>query len=141
MTIFLDTGILVATNVKDPRHAETMRLLDAAAAAAWGRVFTSDFVLAEALNYVRRKVPRPSAAEDVLAIAFGTDELPPLADVLRVSTPTFAAALADYRARWDAGLSLTDWTTVAVMRERGIEHLATYDAGFGPWADVVVAPA
>lgn len=69
--------------------------------------------------------------------AFGRVDIPPSIQLLRISSATFAVALDEYRSRWDAGLSFTDWTTVALMRERGIDHLATFDRGFAPWARIV----
>lgn len=100
-------------------------------AGEWKGVHTSDYVIAEALNFVRAKIRRREAADALLDLIFGRPDTPPLVtSVLRVHSARFAAALELYRRNFDRGLSFTDWTTITAMEGEGIDQLATFDGGF-----------
>ena len=134
--LFLDTGVLLASVLeKDAHHAEATQIL---ADDRWGRFHTSDHVLAEALNYARRKVRRPEVAERIVALAFGDESAAPLIDVVhRVHSGRFAAALERYRSEFERGLSFTDWASVVLIEEEGLDAIATFDGGFRGLVEVV----
>lgn len=130
--------LVAAANADDVRHARARRLLADIVAGEHGAPCTSDFVLAETFNFVRQRIGRKAAAEEVKAVVFGRPAARPLVEgVLRVSAPCLAASLERYLKKWPAGLSLTDWTSVVLMEERGIEAIATFDRGFEAWVQVV----
>lgn len=130
--LFLDTGVFVALVHKgDKQHQPARRLLDQIADGAFSGVYTSDYVLAEAWNFIRMKIRRQEAAETVSRLAFGRSNAPPLVtEILRVHGHRFAAALARYREEFERGLSFTDWTSVVLMDEARIGTIATFDRGF-----------
>lgn len=135
--LFLDTGVLLASVLADDvNHERAVSMLEKA--GAWRGVHTSDYVLAEGLNFIRQKVRRPNAAESFLALAFGSNDEPALVDsVLRVHGGRFAAALDRYRREFDRGLSFTDWTSVVLVEEENFGAIATFDKGFRGLVDVV----
>jgi predicted nucleic acid-binding protein len=135
--LFLDTSVLLAAIIsKDAGHEEAVRILSRV--SQWGSVHTSDYVVAEALNYVRMKMKRAELAEKVVALTFGEDDEPPLVDsVLRVHGARFAAALERYRREFARGLSFTDWSSVVLMEEERLSTIATFDGGFRGIVDVV----
>jgi predicted nucleic acid-binding protein len=103
-----------------------------------GRAVTSDYVLAEALNFVRQRVKSEAVARTLDGDVFGrAGHRPIVRDVLRVHGGVFASALDAYRTRWKAGLSFTDWTTVELARVHHIDAVASFDQGFAAWLDVV----
>lgn len=130
--VFLDTGILIAAVLpRDPDHAAAVDVLHRLADREWMAAHTSDYVVTEALNFLRMKVKRKDTAEAMLSLVFGADDLRPVvASVLRVHSGRFSRALDLYRREHDRGLSLTDWTSVVSMRDAGIEAIATFDRGF-----------
>jgi len=132
MRLFLDTGpLLAAVLPRDPDHSAARAILHRAADREWTSVQTSDFVLAEAFNFIRVKVKRVETAESLAALVFGADKVPPLVrSVARVHAARFAAALDRYRKDFDRGLSLTDWSSVVIVEEEGIGEIATFDDGF-----------
>lgn len=137
--LFLDTGIFVAAvSATDEHHAAARSVLRRISAREWESVYTSDFVVAEALNYVARKIRRREAADLVLALAFGADDAPAfVSSVVRIHGGRFAAAVELLRSKFARGLSLTDWTSVVAMEEMRIGHIATFDGGFKGLATVV----
>ncbi|HEV8359901.1 MAG TPA: PIN domain-containing protein, partial [Candidatus Thermoplasmatota archaeon] len=79
--VFLDTGVLLAAVLpRDPDHEAAVALLHRLADGAWASAHTSDYVVAEALNFVWMKVKRRDTAEALLAVVFGTEEVPPALD-------------------------------------------------------------
>lgn len=135
--VFLDTGVLLAAVLPDdPNHPDAVRILEAS--EGWRSAQTSDHVVAEGLNFIRQKVRRRKVSEDLIGLVFGQEEKPPLVDdVLRVHSGRSAAALDRYRREFDRGLSFTDWTSVVLMDEEGLDAIATFDRGFKGLVDVV----
>ncbi|HVL86514.1 MAG TPA: PIN domain-containing protein [Candidatus Thermoplasmatota archaeon] len=132
-SLFVDTGPFVAlASPRDRFHERAGELLRRIAAREWSYVTTSDFVLAETLNFVQRKIRRKDAMDRVMELAFGSSRQPPIVrDVQRVHAGRFASATHAMSAGFDRGLSFTDWTTIVVMREAGISEVATFEGGFG----------
>jgi predicted nucleic acid-binding protein len=132
MRLFVDTGpLLAAVLPRDPDHDAAVAILRRATEGAWTSVHTSDFVLAEALNFIRMKVKRAQTAEALVTLAFGSDKFPPLfQSVSRVHSARFAVALDHYQKEFGRGLSLTDWTSVVIAQDEGLDEIATFDDGF-----------
>lgn len=134
--VFLDTGILLALVLPgDPDHAAALRLLESS--ENWRSLWTSDYVVAEGLDFLRQKVKRRKPAEDFIGLAFGAEGKAHVDDVLRVHSGRFAAALERYRNEFDRGLSFTDWTSVILIEEKKLDAIATLDGGFRGLVDVV----
>lgn len=131
-SVFLDTGVLLGFAwPRDAMHEAATRLMRRVADGEWRLVCTSDYVIAETLDFVRRKVRRLDVANRLLDVAFGGHEGEPLVDeVLRIYSGRFAAAMDLYRRDFRRGLSFTDWTTVVAMRQRALDDLATFDRDF-----------
>jgi len=137
MSIFLDTGIVVAAhNAHDSQHDRALAVLTQIREGVHGNPFTSDYVLDEAvtLALVRTKDRR-------IAKAVGEFFLPPDGEeesvvVLHVDETTIRAAWSSF-VRHDTALSFTDWTIVEQVRQLGIDVVATFDAKIRPWAPCI----
>jgi uncharacterized protein len=139
MRLFLDTAVLVARiNPRDTRHKDALTVFRRIQGGEWSAVHTSDHVVAETLNFIQARIGRKDAAEAFLDAVFGRSDAPPVVtSVLRIHSGRFAAAVERYRKHFDAGLSLTDCSSLVVMGEERIKQIATFDAGFRAFADVV----
>lgn len=139
MRLFVDTGVLIARiNPRDTRHAEAVRVFEAISEGRWQSVHTSDYVVAEALNFIQARIGRRDAAEALLDPIFGRADAPAVfTTVERIHSGRFAAAMERYRKQFDAGLSLTDWTTLVTMADERIKQVATFDGGFRGFAEVI----
>ena len=63
MSVFLDTGVIVAfDNPSDRNHETAVRILETAAAGPWGDVVTSDFIFDEAVTLTLTGTRRPEVA-------------------------------------------------------------------------------
>lgn len=84
------------------------------------------------------KIRKREAAAAVLDLVFGVPQARPLVgQVHRIHSARLAAAIERYIVDFDRGLSLTDWSTLVVMKEQRIAHLATFDHAFRGLVDVV----
>ena len=139
MKLFLDTGFFIAAiNTGDARCAQARAIAARIQEREWSSVHTSDYVVAEALNFAQGRLHSKRAAEALLDVVFGRPGARPIVQsVLRVHSGRFASALERYRKRFDDGLSFTDCTTLVVMHDERIKQLATFDAGFRGLVDVV----
>ncbi|MBI2078918.1 MAG: type II toxin-antitoxin system VapC family toxin [Euryarchaeota archaeon] len=137
--LFLDTGVLVgAASQADAQHLASRRILARVVQREWRRVYTSDLVLAEALNFAARKMKRLEAADAILGLVFGRKEAPPVvSDVLRVHGGRLATAIDRFRAEFKAGLTLTDWSSVVLMKELRIDEIATFDRGLNQFVRTI----
>jgi len=91
------------------------------------RLFTTEAVLTEFLNALADKGPlvRAAAVEMVTAIMSNS-----LVTVISQSGRTFSRSLAFYKARPDKGYSLTDCSSMLLMRERRLSEVLTTDRHF-----------
>lgn len=137
--LFLDTGVLVAAVYERDRHHErALEVLAGIAAGQWSAVYTSDLVVAEALNFATARFPSAAWVRAMLDLVHGGEGVPAfVTDVLRVHAGRFAEARRRHLERFDAGLSFTDWSTLVLLDELGIGALATFDRGFDGWCTVV----
>lgn len=90
-------------------------------------IVTSEFVLAEFLGFVCERGPtaRREAAGAVRRAANTSGTL-----VFPATSALFEAGLRLYEARPDKGYSLVDCTSMAIMRERGVDGVLTADRHF-----------
>lgn len=122
---FLDTAFVVArTNTRDQWHTVASRWEGWLTRRRW-RLVTTEFVLAEigdGLASVRFRSYAVRIIDQLLA--------DPRIEIVPSSAELFAAALVLYRARPDQNWGLTDCSSFAVMRERGLTAALTADDHF-----------
>jgi hypothetical protein len=133
MSAFVDTGVFVAfANVKDRDHAAAEELVDRIRRGELGVPYTSDYVFDEVVTTALSRTGNPDLAVRAGSLILGSPEssVKPLARLLRVDAAAFSDAWAAFRSKRSRGLSFTDQTTVALMRQAGIDSLVSFDSGF-----------
>lgn len=123
--LFADTVYWIAlTNSFDQYHAKAVEVSSALGNC---RLFTTEAVLTEFLNALADKGPlvRAAAVEMVEAIMKNSQ-----VTVIPQSWRTFSRSLAFYKARPDKGYSLTDCSSMLLMRERRLSEALTADRHF-----------
>jgi predicted nucleic acid-binding protein len=127
LSIFLDTGVLVAVkSADDRRHPRAEELMEPILKGEFGEIYTSDYVIDEAVTLVLTRTKRLE-----LAIAVGEYVLrSPRIIKLRVSEEVFDAAWERFKSLKEKPMSFTDCTSLALMEMRGIEGIASFDSGF-----------
>lgn len=121
----IDTGVLIAAfNRRDSLHSEGWAIVRAADTGDLQPLIVHDFVLAETLNHLNRKVSS-HAAREALRRLESSDGF----RLVRVSDVVYSIAKNDVFPK-EAGLSFVDALTVAYMREEDIHVLYSFDGGF-----------
>lgn len=123
--LFADTVYWIAlTNSFDQYHAKAVKVSSALGNC---RLFTTEAVLTEFLNALADKGPliRAAAVEMVEAIMNNSQ-----VTVIPQSRRSFNRSLAFYKARPDKGYSLTDCSSMLLMRERHPSEALTTDRHF-----------
>ncbi len=72
MTVFVDTGIFVALrNAEDVNHQRSKELMISALNGSWGRIYTSDYIIDEAITTALARTKRHDIAVDVGSYIIG----------------------------------------------------------------------
>ncbi|MGO9337745.1 MAG: type II toxin-antitoxin system VapC family toxin [Terracidiphilus sp.] len=123
--IFADTGYWIALLMpQDALHEEAHRLF---ATLAGVEIVTSDWVLIELLNGFSARGPYLRSLVSNAVSALKTN---PRVTVEPQVSETFADAFQLYRDRLDKDWSMTDCSSVLIMRRYGIDSALTHDKHF-----------
>lgn len=123
-TAVLDTTVLyAAADVSDARHDDALPILRGVDDGSLPEGRVVDYVLGETLNGVVRNLSHSSAV-DYLDRIVANNRF----DVSRPTSDAFATGKEVFRNH--RRLSLVDGLIVGYMRDRGLEYLYSFDAGF-----------
>ena len=127
MAVFVDTGIFVALhNADDEFHSKSKDLVKQALKGDFGRIFTSDYVIDEAVTAALVRTKRHDLAVDLGRHIIDS----PRITKLWIGEDSFNQAWEKFRAFKDKALSFTDCTSIALIEMRGIRHIMSFDCGF-----------
>ncbi len=127
MSIFIDTGIFVALrNAADRDHQRAKELMKRVLRAEFGAIYTSDYVIDEAITTALARTKRLELAIDVGEYVLSS----PRIKKLRVSEDVFNAAWERFKSLKERPMSFTDCTSLALMEKSGIGRIASFDSGF-----------
>ena len=127
MTIFVDTGIFVALrNAEDINYQRSKELIMTALKGDFGRIYTSDYIIDEAITTALARTKRHDIAVDVGTYILGSARFIKIA----VDNEIFNAAWLKFKTLKDKGLSFTDCTSIALSQKRGIKQILSFDCGF-----------
>ena len=130
MSVFLDTGVFLAFhNTRDAHHARALELVRTLVEGGLGTAYTSDYVFDEAVTVALVRTGRPENALAVGRMILG-ETTAPFTAILRVGEDGFKKAWTLFPQYADRGLSFTDCTSIALLRERGIESIVSFDEDF-----------
>ncbi len=126
---FIDTwGWIALGRRKDPRHAEAAEYYTALSRTG-ERIYTSDYVLDEAITLIFRRESFAEATRFINAIieAASSGQI-----IIERVTPERFAAAWDLRVRLTdkARISFTDLTSMIIMREFGVSRVLSEDRHF-----------
>lgn len=127
MAVFVDTGIFVALhNADDELHSKSKELIKRALKGDFGRIFTSDYVIDEAVTTALVRTKRHDLAVDLGRHIIDS----PRITKIWIGEDSFKQAWEKFKMFKDKALSFTDCTSIALMEMRGIKHIMSFDCGF-----------
>jgi len=126
LSVFIDTGIFVAArNAADKDHRRGKELMKRAFDGEFGAVYTSDYVIDEAVTTALARTKRLGLAIDIGEFILRS----PRIIKLRVSEDVFDAAWEKFKSLRKP-MSFTDCTSLALVEKGGIGRIASFNSGF-----------
>lgn len=117
----LDSGVWIgAFNPKDVHHSEAKPILTS---GELEKVLLTDHIFGEVLTYARRKI-RPEQSVEIAKAILNSEHT----EVIFIDEDIFNAAYHIFRRYHQ--LSFADSATVAVMRDRNISEIVSFDSDF-----------
>jgi len=127
MAVFIDTNIFVALrNADDELHIRSKELMRRALKGEYGRIYTSDYVLDEAVTTALIRTKRHDLALDLGRYIIES----PRITRLWVSEDSFNVAWEKFKAFADRPMSFTDCASLALMEKNRIKQMMSFDSGF-----------
>jgi predicted nucleic acid-binding protein len=127
MAIFLDTGIFIAArNIRDADHAKASDLFERALRGEFGTLYTSDYVVDEAVTTAFSRAKDFGLAVDVGRLALDS----PRVEKLFTGPAEFHASWARFQKLGKKPISFTDCVSLTHMEKKGVERIMSFDSGF-----------
>jgi len=133
MSIFIDSNIFIAfANKRDKNHERALQLMDDVRRGKFGRAYTSDYIFDEAVTVALIRTRRPDIAVKVGKLILGSarEGIPRIARMITVDERIFLKAWENFQSGRFKGLSFTDHTILAQIKEYGIDMLLSFDTDF-----------
>lgn len=127
MTVFIDTCIFVALhNADDHYHKRSKELIKNALIGNLGRIYTSDYIIDEAITIALVRTKKHDIAVDLGKYIIDSPRIIKLV----IDQDTFKQAWTQFKVYEDKGLSFTDCTSIALTEKHGIKQIMSFDCGF-----------
>ena len=124
MKLFIDSVVWIGAKLRnDQWHKQSAKIIDKFIKKEIKNAVITDYIVLESINFILRKGGFDAALE-TLDIFENHERI----EIINIDEITFARASTIFRKY--PGLSITDASSVAVMKEFGIKHIYTFDKGF-----------
>jgi predicted nucleic acid-binding protein len=127
MAVFIDTGVFVALrNADDELHTRGRELMKKALKGEYGRTYTSDYVIYEAVTTALVRTRRHDFAVDIGKYIIES----PRITKLWTTKEAFDLAWEKFKAFADKPLSFSDCVSLALMEKNRVNQMMSFDSGF-----------
>jgi len=127
MAVFIDTSVFVALrNADDEFHIRSKELMKRALKGEFGRIFTSDYVIDEAVTTALVRTRRHNLATDIGKFILES----PRILKLWTTKDAFDLAWKKFQTFKDKPISFTDCVTIAQIEKNGIKQIISFDSDF-----------
>lgn len=127
MAVFIDTGIFVALrNADDEFHVRSKELMRRALRGDLGRIFTSDYVIDEAVTTALARTRRHNLAVDVGNYIIES----PRILKLWTTKDIFDLAWERFKTLKDRPMSFSDCVSLAHIEKNNVKQILSFDSGF-----------
>jgi hypothetical protein len=127
MAVFIDTGVFVALrNADDEYHERSKSLMKKALKGEFGRIYTSDYVINEAVTTALVRTRRHDLAMDVGKYILES----PRITKLWITKEVFDDAWENFKTFKDHPMSFTDCASLALIKKNNIKQIISFDSDF-----------
>jgi len=131
MSIVVDTGVLYADHDEGaPRHDIADSAMDAIYRGKKGQPFVSDYIFDETVTLTLKRSGRFDAARSIGRRIRGVGEFADVFSFEHVDPGLFQRSVDVFERYDDQELSFTDATTVAIIEERDLDSVLSFDDDF-----------
>ncbi len=133
MSIFIDTGVFVGyVNKKGKNHDIAVNLLEDIMRNRYRAAFASDYIFDEAVTVALYRTKDIRKAIDAGELIIGSREkgIAQFVNILPVSKVIFNEAWKSFLKYPEKMLSFTDCTSIALIKGREIDYIASFDKDF-----------
>jgi predicted nucleic acid-binding protein len=130
--VFADTSALYAFLVAEDENHERAKSILAALRAEAPTLVSSSYVIQETVALLQTRIGVPAVRTFQQIVA-------PALEVAWIEGALHERAMAALLAAGKRDVSLTDWTSFEVMRDRGIERAFAFDPDFADQGFVVLS--
>ena len=129
--ILLDTSFLVAYfNQRDENHPKVMNIIKDIVEKKFGTLCMTDYIFDETVTVSLIKMKNLDRATRI------GDYLLKALETIRIEEDVFLEAWKIFHSQKGTKLGFTDCTTIAAMRYRNIDNIATFDEDFTKINDI-----
>jgi predicted nucleic acid-binding protein len=127
MAVFIDTGIFVALhNADDEFHQRSKELMTQALKSNFGRIYTSDYIIDEAITTALMRTKKHDLAKDLGSFIIESLRI----TKIWIDQEAFEKAWKKFNLFKDKPLSFTDCTSIALIETKKIKQIMSFDGGF-----------
>jgi len=127
MTVFIDTGVFVALrNADDEYHEGSKDLMRRALKGEFGGIYTSEYVIDEAITTALVRTRRHDLAVDVGKYIIES----PRITKLRITKEDFDDAWKTFKTLKEHPMSFTDCTSLTLIKKNNIKQTMSFDPSF-----------
>ena len=127
MAAFIDTGVFVALrNADDEYHERSKGLMRRALKGEFGRIYTSDYVIDEAVTTALVRTRRHDLAVDVGKYIMES----PRITKLWITREAFDAAWETFKTLKDHPISFTDCASLVLIKKNNIKQIMSFNSSF-----------
>jgi predicted nucleic acid-binding protein len=132
--ILLDTSFIVAFyNTRDENHQKAVRVMEEIVKEKYGEVLITDYIFDESITVIFIRLKSLSKAVKI------GEAIIKSAEIVEIGKSLFDKAWKMFKRQKKTKFSFTDCTTIAVMEDKSIKNIATFDEDFKKikWINVV----
>lgn len=132
--ILVDSNIFIAyANKDDELHSKSLTLIKNITRGLYGKVIISDYIFSEVVTVTFLKTKNLSKAIEIGKLLLKSR----IIKIINIESYIFQLSW-DIFQKQDGGLSFTDCSILALMKEENIRYIATFDRDFKEFNEVQV---
>lgn len=137
--IVIDSGFLYAyINKDDPKHDLTSELMNKTLKGEYGKLIVTNYIIDEVLTLARVRTGRCECGEAIQSFLKTKKENTDLFFTIIINKKIIDLTEEYYKSYCEEGLSFTDCSILACMKEYEIDYLASHDRGFKGKGNLII---
>lgn len=127
MPYLVDTNFFIALLITDDAfHDDAQNILVDIQEGVYSKLYTSDYILDEAVTLIRRKTKRYDLAVQIADMISNSGYI----EMMHITPQEVSHAILEYKNHNDKDLTFTDWVCVCQINAKGWHGIISFDSHF-----------